>query len=94
MGGGHKDLMLVMRILGIFRCVCPVATSSGKKASVEEIISLLLLTLAGRKKAGSFFSCLLTDQQNIGMLTHVSATCWKSMGKLIIMCVATPPEEA
>lgn len=39
MGGGHRDLMLAMKILGIFRCVCPVAMSGRKKESVEEIIS-------------------------------------------------------
>lgn len=77
-GGGHGYLMLAMKILGIFRCVCPMAKSSSKRASVGGIISLFLRTLACRKEI-SLSTCPLTCQKNIGISClgvlggHVSA---------------------
>jgi hypothetical protein len=67
--------MLAMKILGIFRCVCPVAKRSNKRVSVGEIISLFLLTLACRKE-GSLFPRPLTCQKNRNTHSCLSVPGW------------------
>lgn len=38
-GGGRGELMPVMKILEIFRCICPVAKGGKLAASIGEITS-------------------------------------------------------
>lgn len=42
-GGGHGELMLVIKILGIFRCICPVAKGGTLEANAGETTPQLLL---------------------------------------------------
>jgi len=45
MGGGHGELMLVMKILGVFRCTCFVAKGGKLEANIGETTSRLQLTV-------------------------------------------------
>lgn len=49
-GGGHGELMPVMKILGIFRCICPVAKGGELAASMREITSQLQLIVTKVRK--------------------------------------------
>lgn len=58
-GGVHGELMLVMKILGIFRCICPVAEGGKLESDIGETTSQLQLTVT--KKESRLMIALPSD---------------------------------